>query len=259
MKKYQRVFWLGMCRISLLLTPKRSNIKVLSRADTPKYVLDNNKALIRIGDGEFRIMLRKKDQLYQKYSNALQKEMMQFLIDYKKEKACNFVLAVPNEPFINEAKWFSSINNDMILQCFGLYRFYFRNFMAKDKIYGDAFVFQRDNVSNYEKLWLNSDKVIFVHNNKKYADGFEQKYNIETYFVKVPSKNSYDVIDAVEEEIVKVVNGLDKDVNYKIVISAGPMAKALVYRLLKKDIIAYDTGHCWDEPLAMPQAKENKL
>lgn len=256
MKNYQRKIWFGMCKISLMLTPKKSKIKVLSKAETPEYVITHNKALIRVGDGDFRIMLRRKGQPYQNYSKNLQKEMLQIFNDYKNKKDCGFVLSVPNEPFVNEAKWFDTIDNDMILQCFGLYRFYFRNFMAKDKVYGDAFVFQKDNEANYEKLWTDSDKVIFVHNNKIYAESFEQKYHIDTHFVQVPPENSYDVIDDIENEIVNLVKTFDKDTKYSILISSGTMAKVLVYRLLNKNIVAYDTGHCWDEPLAMPKSKE---
>lgn len=255
MNKYQRVIYMGLCKISLLLTPSKSDIKVLSQKETPDYIKKHNKALIRLGDGEFRIMLKRKGILYQKYSEELRQDMLQILNDYKYLDDCGFLLAVPNEPFIREASWFKSVD-EMILQCFGLYRFYFRKFMNKSKVYGDAFLFQKDNECFYSKLWENSDVVIFLHNDERYAQMFKNKYNIETVFINVPSCNSYEKIDDIEQDVLNAVNDFAKDRSYSVLISCGPAAKILVYRLLKKGIITYDTGHCWDEPLEMPNKGE---
>lgn len=257
MNKYQRLVYINfLCKPALLLTPRKSHIKVLTQKETPLYIKNSGKALIRLGDGEFRIMLKKRGIEYQKYSDELRKEMLMFMREYKRNDNCGFVLAVPNEPFIREAKWFDTVDDDMILQCFAPYRVYFRKFMNNKRVYGDAFVFQKDNEHNYRELWNGSDYVIFVHNDKKYADSFSRKYNVKTMFVKVAAENSYDKIDETENEIIKLVQSIPKTSKYSVLISADPAAKALVYRLLKKGIISYDTGHCWDEPLEMPSKGE---
>mgnify|MGYP001044270225 CR=1 FL=1 len=255
MNKYQRVIYMGICKLFLLLTPDKSNIKVLSQKETPEYVKKHNKSLIRLGDGEFRIMLKKRGIEYQRYSPELREDMLRFMNDYKFADDCGFVLAVPNEPFIKEASWFKTVD-DMITQCFAPYRFYFRKCMNNKKIYGDAFVFQQDNETYYSKLWENSDYVIFLHHDERYARLFERKYKKKTVFIKVPSENSYEEIEKIEQNVINAVNNIVSGASYSILISCGPAAKVLVYKLLKKGIVSYDTGHCWDEPLEMPNKGE---
>lgn len=251
-KKLKRIINIILCYICLFLTPLKSKAKVLNRKDTPSYVIDNNLSLIRLGDGEFRIMLKKKNIPYQKYSDGLKNDLLNILKEYKKVSNNKFLLAVPYEPFAKNLIW--CIKSDIkYLEHFGLYRLYFRWFMNNKKIYGCALTFERDNEKNYKKIWENSQKVIFVHNDEKWAQMFENKYNIKTLFVKIPEKNAYEDIDKIEKEIKEKIKEIDKNVKYSILISAGPCAKILVYRLLKSNLISYDIGHCWDEPLIMPK------
>ena len=251
-KKLKRMINIILCYIRILLTPFKSKAKVLNRENTPSYIVNNNLSFIRLGDGEFRIMLKKKSIPYQKYSNELRKDLLNILKEYKKQKNNKFLLAVPYEPFARNFIW--CIKNDIkYLEHFGLYRLYFRWFMNNKKVYGCALTFEKDNKKNYEKLWKNNQEVIFVHNNEKWAKMFENKYNIKTHFIKIPEKNAYEEINKIEEEIKEKLKYIDKNIKYSILISAGPCAKVLVYRLLKSNIIAYDIGHCWDEPLIMPK------
>lgn len=70
------------------------------------------------------------------------------------------------------------------------------------------------------------------------------------YYVEVPNRDSYKVIDKIEEEIISIYddNQLQKN-DTAILISAGPMAKVLVYRLASNGYFALDCGHIWDDPL----------
>ena len=241
-----------LCYISIFLTPFNSKAKVMNRIETPNYLkMHKDISLIRLGDGEFRIMLKKKGIPYQKYSNDLKNDMLQILNDYKNEDT-KYLLSIPYEPFSKNLIW--CIKHDKkYLEHFGIYRFYFRYFMNRKKLYGCALTFEKDNEENYKKIWENSEKVIFVHNDKKWADLFEKKYNIKTYFVEVPNKNAYEKIEEIERSILNVVKKIENKEKCCILISAGPCAKILVYRLLKKKIISYDVGHCWDDPLIMPE------
>ena len=250
--KIKRIIAKILSYIAVLLTPFKSKAKVMNREETPEYLKKNkNVSLIRLGDGEFRIMLNRKGIMYQQYSSNLRNDMLQILHDYK-NKDTEYLLSIPYEPFSKNLIW--CIKHDKkYLEHFGIYRFYFRYFMNRKKLYGCALTFEKDNEENYRKIWENSEKVIFVHNDKKWADLFEKKYNIKTYFIEVPNKNAYEQIEEIEKSILNVVKKIEDKGKYSILISAGPCAKVLVYRLLKEKIVSYDVGHCWDDPLIMPE------
>ena len=173
--------------------------------------------------------------------------MQQIVKEYMTNKEGDYLLAVPYIPFHSGIKWYIK-NDKKFLMCFGMLRFYFRIFANTSKTYGDAMLFKKGNKKIYEKLWKNSDYIIFVHNDEKYADQFYKKYKINTDFIKVPNQNSYDKIDEIEKKITQKVKKSESK-RIKVLISSGPMAKVLSYRLSKKGIITYDCGHCWDEPL----------
>ena len=72
-----------LCYISIFLTPFNSKAKVMNRIETPNYLkMHKDISLIRLGDGEFRIMLKKKGIPYQKYSNDLKNDMLQHILYY---------------------------------------------------------------------------------------------------------------------------------------------------------------------------------
>ena len=85
----------------------------------------------------------------------------------------------------------------------------------------------------------------FKYDQKNQLVKIADKCNVE--FIEVPSENSYDKIDSIYDKIIQKLNS--SKMEYTILISAGPMAKVLVYRLAKVGIVSYDTGHCFDEPL----------
>lgn len=237
-----------ICYFSVISMPFKSRVKFLYDENMVQYILKNQLSLIRLGDGEYNLLLKKSGIKYQKYNKELHKEMQQFMKEYKTKENQKYLIAVPYLPFSNGIKWYIK-NDKKFLMCFGIYRFYFRITANKNKMYGDAMLFREGNKKTYEQLWKNnSDFIIFVHNNEKYAKKFYNEYKIHTYFVKVPNQDSYDKIDEIEKEIVEKVEEL-KNKKVRVLISAGPMAKVLVYRLSRNKIIAYDCGHCWDEPL----------
>lgn len=245
-------FYLTLSKFAVKLSPGTSKTEILNNVETINYLTEHPQlSLIRLGDGEFRILLKRKDVHYQPYSDKLRCEMLEFMKDYQKNDNSQFLLAVPYKPFYNDKKWLLS-HSYKYLMSFGIYRLYFRWFMNKKKIYGDAFAFGAGYENAYHKLWENSELVIFVHNDEKYANAFESKYGIETRFVKIPSNDCYKEIDLIQKSIESIALNTDK--KYTILISAGPCGKVLVNRLRKKNIVSYDTGHCWDEPLEIKES-----
>ena len=236
--------------LSVLLTPFSLKKQVMDREESVKAIYYKKKSLIRLGDAEFRMMINKKGLSYQEYNSKLRDELKQIIKRYK-QKDPNYILCVPYEPFTKEAKWMFKKENYKYLMCFGIYRFYFRYFMPKHNKYGCSFLFIQENEKNYHRLWQESKNVIFIHNDPKWAEVFKKKYDINTIFIEIPNKNCYSHIEKIQKKIEKKINEIKKEGSYSVIISAGPAAKVLVYRLAEKGILSYDVGHCWDDPLVM--------
>lgn len=231
--------------IALVFTPFKNKKNLLSSDKTIEKIINNELSLIRLGDGEFRLFFFKKKIYYQNYDENLQIELNQIISNYNEKS--KYLLSLPYDFFGNNIFWFMKLKRLKYIFYFAIFRFYFVFFMNKKVFYGDATTFAMKNENNYKKIWENCDVVIFVHNNKIYANEFEKKYNKKVEFIAVKSENSYDDVDKIENDIIELVKKYQS--NYKILLSAGPCSKVISYRLCQKNIISYDVGHCWDEPL----------
>lgn len=249
MKKIKGILGHFISWFCVFITPFRCKGKVLSKSETIEKLRKNNISLIRFGDGEFSIYLNNKDIYYQKFSNDLKLYLKEIERGYSKES--NYMLAIPNEMFTESILWFFK-HKKIYLSCFAKYRVYFRYFMKKNAIFGDAMCFIKSNYDEYIKLWEDVQDVVFVHNDEKWAKSFEEKFKKKTYFVKTPNSNAFENHEQIINKIIDTIN-LNKLNNkeYKILISAGPAAKVIVYKLSLMGIVAYDVGHIWDEPLTI--------
>ncbi|MCU6708772.1 GT-D fold domain-containing glycosyltransferase [Paenibacillus sp. J5C_2022] len=212
--------------------------------ETIEHVLEKRKSIIRWGDGETDLF-EGYNIVYQEFSENLRKEMLEFIVDYEEESA--YIIGLPVK-FLKMSGW-ESIKNKRA-RLWMRTRELFKRYFNHNSIYIDAFIFGIGLEDKYKKLWNLKENCIFVHNNIKHAENFEKKYGIKTYFVEVKPSNSYSLIDKYEKQIMNTLKkfNLNND-NTAILISAGPAAKVLVYRLSKVGIVSFDTGHCWDNPL----------
>lgn len=227
--------------MKLYLSPFKTKIKIIKDDEMVDYVKKNNLSIIRYGDGEFRIIESKKGIHYQDFNQKLCDEMEELFYNYSNDS--KYLLSVPY--FFNESiKWYKKMPYSFT-SCFAKCRLFFRKKYNKNMIYGDAFLFKKGNKKIYEELWKNERNLILIHNDIKWAKSLEKEYNIKVDFIEIPKRNAYDEIDNIQNKIKK----LNKDKKTKVLISAGPMSKALIYRLAKEGYIIYDTGHCFDEPL----------
>ena len=226
---------------------KGCSAKILNSEETVKYILDNKKSIIRLGDGEFNI-LNGKDISYQKYSKQLKEELNNVLELYFKSKGdCEYLLCVPK--YFMECSGFKLMKKRIYIASWAYSREQFQKNFPQDILYGDAFLFKRENEEIYEKIWVNSNykTCVFIHNDKKYAEKFENEYNIKTKFIKINSRNAYEQINDIKLKVLDYINEDRK--NVIVLISAGPAGKILVKDLSRKGIFSIDTGHCWDNPL----------
>lgn len=247
MNKKRLKIWIEVIK-DFLMSFWGSKAEILSPEETVDIVLKQNKSIIRLGDGEFNI-LNGKDILYQKYSISLEKAIRNILKEYFiKSKDCKYIVCVPK--FFMSCNGIKLIKKRVYISSWSYSRKVFQREFPQDIVYGDAFLFAKQNKKTYEKLWKKADKnkCIFIHNNEKYARDFEKNYEIPTSFIKINEKNAYEEIERIEKETIqKIEETNEKDVI--VIISAGPAGKVLVYDLTNKGILAIDAGHCWDDPL----------
>lgn len=246
---YRIKIWISVLySLSMTFFGVKSN--VLDAEDTVQKILEG-KSLIRFGDGEFGIY-RGKNIHYQQYSNDLKEKFEEIKETFESEDdTCPYLLAVPKK-FI-QCAGISLCKKRVLVSSWAEARFYFKKNFDLTKTYGDAFLFERKNVSVYEKIWNAENdrkKIIFIHNSEVYAEQFQKKYNRKVWFVQCPSRNAFEKIEELRNAINSLIelHNLGKD-EVQIVVSAGPAGKVLVYEFSEKGYQSIDAGHCWDEPL----------
>lgn len=211
---------------------------------TVEKALNEKKSLLRLGDGEFIIMSGGSIH-YQKADEELQKKLANVVNAYiDNPEQCNYSVCMPKQ-FL-ECSGLSLSRKRVWVSSWAKTRYMFKKNYDKELTYGDAFLFANGNSEIYSKLWENEQKVVFLHNNKVYAEQFKEKYNVETTFIQVPDRDAFSHYEMLYNKITDTVQ--DKE-NTIVLISAGPAAKILVPLLSEKNIWAIDTGHCWDFPL----------
>lgn len=223
--------------------------KFYSSEETIEYILKYKKSLIRMGDGEFAIMSGR-NIAYQQYSEQLKESLQEIIEDYiKNPNNCSYLLAMPG--IFLTCNGLLLLKNKNYIKAWPSARYEFKKKYDFPVTYGDAFIFAKDNVKLYEKLWShkNIEHIIFVHNKNDYAIKFQNMYGKEVTYIKVPDKNSFEMRDQILRNILSTVFSYKRDKTL-ILISAGPCSKYLVKQLSDAGIIAIDTGHCWDNPLS---------
>jgi hypothetical protein len=226
---------------------------ILSKKDTVAFA--NNKSLIRFGDGE-TIIISGGGIHYQSANKRLADELAQTVQEYIGQAAprggvkygYTGIVCMPKE-FL-ELSPLGMISNLSSNKYWVGFRRFFKDNWDKKVVYGNSFVFAKNNEPYYRLLWAEKKYIVFVHNDKVYADNFADRYEIHTDFVYVPPENAYESIDRTFLEVTEFVENSEYDIHdIAVLISAGPAGKALAVRLSKRGIQAIDAGHCWDGPL----------
>lgn len=219
-------------------------IKILNSEETVAYAAEKRISLIRFGDGEFNI-LNGKDVHYQVFDQCLQAEMKQIVQSYDADSP--YLLCMPHRYF---SKNNLVLNKRVLVSCWSTPKRMFKTMCNPNAIYGDAFVFAKNNRGFYGRIWKDYTSIVMLHHDKKYfAQAYDDSYQ-KGYFIQVPVRDSYSRIDALEQDILQVfqANGLAKN-STAVLMSAGPAAKVLAYRLSQRGYIVIDCGHLWDDPL----------
>jgi len=238
--------WFNVLKYYMLSLNCCKKAHILSINETCIMAKEYRKSIIRLGDGEFNL-LNNRDIHYQKFSEDL-KNILKIIIDeyISNPDNANYLLCMPGEFF--NCNGLKLLKRRVYISSWAFSRYFFKKNYDKDIIYGNSFLFASGNKKIYEQIWLENkiDKVVFVHNKIEYAKEFEEEYGIKTEYVLVPPKNAYEVKEDILKNIKTLINNKEKIL---VLISAGPCAKYLVYKLALEKVWAIDTGHCWDNPL----------
>ncbi|GEM_PF-1170957 len=221
------------------------DVRVLSIDDSIEFVLKYNKSIIRWGDGETELF-DGYDIVYQRFDKNLRAEMLSFVTEYSDDSP--YVIGVPTKYLA--MKGLSSVLDKKCRRHWLRTRKDFKKFFNHNVYYMNAFIFGKGLEKKYERLWKEKDYCIFLHNEEQYAKSFEGKYQLKTFYIEVASRDAYSHINTYETSILQRIENEKLDLRRLIVlVSAGPAAKALAFRLSKKGVMTIDAGHCWDYPL----------
>ena len=215
----------------IIILPFKCKTKIINDNKIIERIKKNRLSLIRFGDGEYRIMYSKKGICYQEYSESLRNDLLTIFKNYNCDS--KYIICIP--PFFLKSIYWFMKNDSKYTMCFAKPRFVFRIRQNKKLQYGDYSIFGKGKERTYKKIWEDVNNIIIIHNNNKIVETFNKTYNKNAIFIKSPEKNSYNKIDEIIKQILNIKNYKD----FLILISSGPMAKVLSYKLTQKRNTGY--------------------
>ncbi|MBQ8290035.1 MAG: DUF1792 domain-containing protein [Clostridia bacterium] len=234
---------------SLLRVPFGARAKILTPSETADRITEG-KSLIRIGDGEMRLM-RGLSLGFEVPSDGLVSELKEVReIFSRMGDGCPYLLCVPRK-FMN-ASALSLMKKRHYVSSWAEARFYFKRHFSRSVTYGDAFIFSKDYPTECDRIltYLGQRPVIFVHNSRECFERFKEAHGGAVHYLPCPDTLAYEKIDELESAVYSIAqdNGYGPG-DVRLVVSAGPCAKPLVMRTSKRGYQAIDTGHLFDRPL----------
>lgn len=240
----------GRVLLALIATFPGVKSNILTAEQTVEEI-QNGRSLIRFGDGEFGIFAEKNIH-YQPYSKLLGKEFASIKSTFERmESDCPYLLAVPKKYM--QCSGFILCKKRVLVSSWAESRLRFQRDFDRSKIYGDAFLFQKENACIYGKLWdnpSNKKTIIFIHNSDVYASQFEERYGKTVEFIPCKGDDAFQELEELQNRVMDVIKEVQiNSEDLQIIISAGPAGKVLAYHLSMQGYQCIDAGHCWDNPL----------
>lgn len=203
-------------------------------------LISSNKSLIRWGDGETFITFRQ-DIVFQSYNQQLFEALNKILDDYNDQ--ANYYLAVPLTPLLMTP--FKLISSGYYIFWHKTRVLFKRKMFPIPSVLMDAFLFRplsSTSSNSIERLWVNK-RLVVVTSSEDSADRFKVKYkNLFIGSVIISYENAYSNINNIKVSILNLCKD-ESAGNIRILISAGPTAKVLVFQLAKEGYVCYDIGH----------------
>lgn len=201
--------------------------------------LAGGKSLIRLGDGDIW-HTNFSDQEYQRYHPRLRDYLLKIIRGYD-SRSGPYLLGLAKA-------WIGKSNAELReagkLRMWLPSKIAFQRFFHAGETYFDAHLFYRggafertlgDVLSRYRNIVVTHAANISRLEKTGFAEG------LQVAFIECPAENAFDQFDALLGAILKEVgSGADR---HRVLLSAGPASKALVYELSKRGIVSYDLGH----------------
>ncbi len=218
-------------------------LKIMDSKSTIKYIIDNKCSVARCGNGEMDILLGDSKH-FQNYNAQLASELKEI------KTSKNILVCVPE--LLENKKKLNEQNNNFWKKHRYLYLYYWRKYYSNNIILGDA-CFTRfymdsknkdaDQINKYltllSNIWNGREVIIVEGQFTRFGIGNNLLQNAKSIKrIICPSENAYTVINRIEDYIIKHISK-----NSLILISLGPTATVLAYRLSQHYFQAVDIGH----------------
>ena len=234
--------------------------KIMSIEETINTIVSNKMSLSRFGDGEFRLVIKERDIVFQSLSTGIAERLNEVL----NSTLPNHLVALPSSfisvaEFKRDAKihWLHFINQ------YGLA--ISRTILNRNYIFGNAFISRfyidfvdnsdtLNTVQNLKKIWDNEDLLIvegFFSRLGVGNDLFDNSKSLKR--IICPPKDAFGSYD----EIVKVCKKFGKD--KLILIALGPTASILAFDLARANFWGVDIGHIDIEYMWMLVGAKSKI
>lgn len=219
----------GDCRDSL--TPRLTDSAAI------QYLIENEGSLIRWGDGESAYLVGR-GIYHQTWNFRSWLRVLQIL-----DERSSILLAVPYEAVCCEGRI-----RDVPLK-WRLTSYICARYLLPRSRIADAMIFRPEGGlpnQEIERLWIDSEVVVFVHSNYKYYVDFRDRYrHISVEYVHVRAANACDDVCSTVAQVLAIL-AKQRPCKARILVSAGIAAKIIVYELALSGAVAFDMGHYFD-------------
>ena len=199
-----------------------------------------SRSTIRLGDGEFGLLLGKRGIHYQSTDPKLQKLLLQAINNYS-----------DNSPYLLGLPFFINIPNKILhkhnfkylwLPAKVLYRILFQK---QPHYFNSHYFYIENNVTNFLQITSTNRDVIFVTNEQN-VNGIKNiendlfPHSLSINYISTPKQDTFAVYDSLFQKIISMTQAHNHPT---IFVACGPAGKALAYESSMKDLIAHDIGH----------------
>lgn len=204
----------------------------LSMLDTVKSIAENNLSFARMGDGEFKLMLRPNyDIKFQTNSPELARELKHILT----EKQENLLLGIPQ---VFQDMFWSHMWADVWPQLGPLLSDYKGSFANAHVTRPPFFTRHQENaVSAWREVWSNRDALVVAGSGSRFEIIPELFDNL----------NSIERIDSLAQHAYSDLGRIEDILSHRkidlVLVALGPAGTVLTSRLANKGIQALDIGH----------------
>ena len=218
--------------------------KIMSIGETIDEIVLHKKSISRFGDGEFRLVIKERDIVFQKLNESISNRLYEVL----NSEAENHIVAFP-ESFSSTRK----MRRDHVVHWLNFINLYGQKIsefvLNKNKVYGNAFISRfyldykhKEHVAklviSLKEIWENKD-ILFVEGELSRLgignDLFDNAKSIER--IICPAENAFEKYDEILNK------SLEFGKNKLVIIALGPTATVLAYDLSQNGIWALDLGH----------------